>query len=50
MRVAAFEAGPRAQLYRRHHLRAHQGGGHFSHYEHPAACIGDIRATFREPG
>lgn len=46
-RVAAFEASPLASMYNRHYLKAHQGGGHFSHYENPNACIEDIRATFR---
>lgn len=46
-RIDTFRAGPVAPLYNVHYVNAHARGGHFGHYENPAALIGDIRATFR---
>lgn len=46
-RIDAFLAGPRARLFNLHHLRAHDRGGHFAHFENAPALAEDIRATFR---
>lgn len=46
-RIVAFRAGPRAHLFNLHHLKAHERGGHFAHFENAPALVDDIRATFR---
>jgi microsomal epoxide hydrolase len=47
-RIDAFKASPAAGWYNLHYTKAHPTGGHFAHFENPEACIGDIRATFRD--
>jgi pimeloyl-ACP methyl ester carboxylesterase len=46
-RVAAFENGPTGHMYNTVYTNVHAKGGHFAHFENPAAVVHDIRAHFR---
>ncbi|WP_336965233.1 epoxide hydrolase family protein [Sphingobium aquiterrae] len=45
--VARFRHSPRGAQYNIVHAAAHEKGGHFAHFQNPAAIVADIRATFR---
>jgi microsomal epoxide hydrolase len=44
--VAAFTASERAKVYNLRQVTAHPTGGHFAHYEEPAAIVAAIRSLF----